>query len=926
MVHETRSRSKMGADDVSSKNQVADREETSPCSRKADCLSLRSLARETSSKDTRTSPSPTRKSERIQKKSSPVTPVVCNKLDKLDTPSPLRRSVRGKRNVPSSPKIPEDESVSSGMESHGKKKETMKQPMMESEKVSTSRKVHYKSLSSIGKKRKRINGHSYALLLKRRHRRGTLSGITKSKRILQLPEVDSSDSRNEESKLAEDEENGDNECHTKITNELTNHLAPHFDDGASKDELEACPGIVTLKIPNLICSGLASGEHEIIRSSKTHMVNTDLEVTVADANMHTCTSAPASEPLSGDEKHFFAGFCVSCSKQRRVGHDSPKVELCSCVTMHNKDNNYISSPEVGVGVKDILFSGYAEKCHSRKSEGDISDPYVDKNENVCIVCKESGKSILCNGNGCKRCYHLPSSGPSINDVLLGIWHCLWCQMKKIAFGVHSVTKGVDSICDAREVDVSGTHMQKQYLVKYIDLAHVHNHWVSEAQLLLEAPFLVANFSDNNQVIGWNSEWTLPHRLLKKRSLSFSELLGDGQNFDAGHNTECQFEWFVKWRGLDYENATWELEIADCLRSPHGQTLVREYELRLEKAKQLTGKNNKQSLVGLPKIWDGSSLISDMDMLNSMNKLHDHWSRSENVALYEDQEKMMKIGLFILSMSKVCCWPVLIVTASHAISHWEAELKKWAPAVDCVAYQGSRETRRIIEMCEFYSQGGSIILQVLLTSFETALEDIHTLNRLNWELVVFDQCQHLNLSPHVEKVETLGGLKVLLFNGPVKHTASESSNILSLVYSDGDLGKADLLKTCSNNTLGQWKEKAASQEFFEYWLPVQLSGLQLELYCDTLLSNIDALCSYSKSDPVGALNNMLLNIRKCCDHPYIICDPSTNLLNKELSQANILDIGIQASGKLQLLDKMLSEMKCRQLRTIILFQDMLGWME
>lgn len=42
--------------------------------------------------------------------------------------------------------------------------------------------------------------------------------------------------------------------------------------------------------------------------------------------------------------------------------------------------------------------------------------------------------------------------------------------------------------------------QKQFLVKYRGLAHVHNHWVPEKQLLLENPFLGSNFLEKDQVI------------------------------------------------------------------------------------------------------------------------------------------------------------------------------------------------------------------------------------------------------------------------------------------------------------------------------------------------------------------------------------------------------------------------------------------
>ncbi|CAH9075251.1 unnamed protein product [Cuscuta europaea] len=360
-----------------------------------------------------------------------------------------------------------------------------------------------------------------------------------------------------------------------------------------------------------------------------------------------------------------------------------------------------------------------EATANGKSKGANIVSEVDNLKNACDVCKQDGKSLLCSGEGCRRCYHLSCLGPPLDDFPSGIWHCLWCVKKKIELGVHSVSKGVESICDAREVEMSGsegssgTRKQKQYLVKYQGLAHAHNQWLPEAPLLIEVPSILAEFNHKSHDVTWNSEWTKPQRLLRKRLLSFSKLHGENQNLDVGDNLECQYEWLVKWKGLDIEDATWELENADSLCTCHGLSLIREYE----------------------------------------------------------------------------------------------------------SCQGKQS-------------------------------DI-----------------------------------------PSNHTAND-------------------------NGLGPSK-------FLEYWLPVQVSNLQLEQYCNTLLSNVNALCSYTKrSDPVGVLNTVLLDLRKCCDHPYIF-DGSVLPLNKGLSPTEILDFGIKASGKLLLLDKMLSEMKHKHLSVVIYFQDSIG---
>lgn len=46
--------------------------------------------------------------------------------------------------------------------------------------------------------------------------------------------------------------------------------------------------------------------------------------------------------------------------------------------------------------------------------------------------------------------------------------------------------------------VLGEQNSKQYLVKYKGLAHAHNQWISETQMLQEAPSLLSKFNRNYQ--------------------------------------------------------------------------------------------------------------------------------------------------------------------------------------------------------------------------------------------------------------------------------------------------------------------------------------------------------------------------------------------------------------------------------------------
>ncbi|KAL5709957.1 DNA helicase [Ranunculus cassubicifolius] len=212
--------------------------------------------------------------------------------------------------------------------------------------------------------------------------------------------------------------------------------------------------------------------------------------------------------------------------------------------------------------------------------------------NAClpqILLYNKEPPMRCGGKGCKRNYHCYCLDPPLKAAPLGVWHCFQCIKKKIQFGVYSVSEGIESICDVREEGVPDCEeIQKQYLVKYEGLAHAHNRWIPEDQLFHEVPSLVAKFK-KNQALKWKPEWMRPQRLVQKRSLMTP-------NQGSGSFGDCQYEWYVKWSGLGYEHATWELENAPFLKSPEAIPLIKDYETRLENALRASDPSTRKVLI------------------------------------------------------------------------------------------------------------------------------------------------------------------------------------------------------------------------------------------------------------------------------------------------------------------------------------------
>ncbi|KAJ0793053.1 putative DNA helicase [Helianthus annuus] len=114
--------------------------------------------------------------------------------------------------------------------------------------------------------------------------------------------------------------------------------------------------------------------------------------------------------------------------------------------------------------------------------------------------------------------------------------------------------------------------------------------------------------------------------------------------------------------------------------------------------------------------------------------------------------------------------------------------------------------------------------------------------------------------------------------------------------------------------------STNSKFVEFWVPVPISNVQLEQYCATLLSNDAALRTNSKSDTLGALNDIFVTIRKCCNHPYTVDLKVEQSLIKDKDPSMAVDVGVEASGKLRFLDRVLPEIQKQQRKVLILFQD------
>ncbi|GAB4850718.1 hypothetical protein Ancab_030018 [Ancistrocladus abbreviatus] len=940
MVKDTRSARKAKDDDASS-------------SKKNLSTSLRRSSRETSSKkETSSSPSNARRSERLVNLTPRKSPAkkLAEKVGKGNSSS-LRRSERVKFQPSGLSSLKKSKKGSSSTKGE-KKEKCVKELAMQAKAVYGMKK---RDSNAGSKRKKRLDARSYRAMFKVHKKKLTISDSTKQRRIIKYsPDSSSGTGGNVpekvqvgEADLSDCSEDRRRKCTSVVGDvdvESSNSDPKKLASGTLKDEFNMGSSDSVRKDDHTedTCESVGGFSFQVSGSGNLPLpcadggeVERDL-----DSGRRVQVDPSDAEKLQEEELHFAADQLFCDDVNLAGGHKRivPKrnrckvncsCEVCAKSSKRQRVENDSAMQELS-GSKKVTVQVLIQDAIQMPKDSS-SDAQKHTEQSTCAKCKLVGKLLRCEGKGCKRSYHPGCLDPPLKDVHPGVWHCSFCVKKKIELGVHSVSDGVESIWDIKEVEVvnsAGVQKQKEYFVKYKGLAHFHNCWMPESQLLDEASNVLVKYDQEKEIQQWKPEWIVPHHLLQKRLLKVPEN-SEHVCQDVAVVSSCQHEWLVKWCGLDYDHVTWELEDASFFKKPEGQLLIKEYEARRNKMKKIS----KGSPKNFSKLPAGFLPGVDSCYLNSVNKLREYWHRGQNSFMFNEQDHLAKVVYFTVSLRSNVSQPFLIITPSTLLYSWEAEFIRLAPAFNVVVYSGSRDALERIRHFEF-QEGGCLMFEILLSTPEAVSEDLDALKCITWEALVLDECQHSDVVAHTNDIKELDAKwKLLLTSIHMKESVPDYLNILSLLKCGANSDVIDKPKSDKSHTISMLKQrlspfivtgcKSYPSRFVEFWVPVQISNVQLEQYCYTLLSKRTALRSCSKNDLVGVLREILVSTRKCCDHPYVVNLSLYTSLMEGRPIGDILDVGVKASGKLQLLDAILSESRNLGLRMLVLFQSIGG---
>lgn len=329
-----------------------------------------------------------------------------------------------------------------------------------------------------------------------------------------------------------------------------------------------------------------------------------------------------------------------------------------------------------------------------------------------------------------------------------------------------------------------------------------------------------------------------------------------------------------------------------------------------------------------------------------------------------------IGLLTYLMEKKkVMGPYLIIVPLSTLSNWVLEFEKWAPSVVLVAYKGSPHHRRAIQ-----NQMRSTKFNVLLTTYEYVIKDKGVLAKLHWRFMIIDEghrmknhhcklTQVLNthyIAPHrllltgtplQNKLPELWALLNFLlpsifksvstfeqwFNAPFATTGEK----VELNEEETILIIRRLHKVLRPFLLRRLKKEVESQlpDKVEYIIKCDMSGLQRVLYRHMQSKGV-LLTDGSEKGAKGkggakALMNTIVQLRKLCNHPFMFQQIEEKYCDHVGSGAGVIsgpDL-YRASGKFELLDRILPKLKatnhrvllfCQMTQLMTIMEDYLTW--
>ncbi|RMZ88561.1 hypothetical protein DV736_g4214, partial [Chaetothyriales sp. CBS 134916] len=411
------------------------------------------------------------------------------------------------------------------------------------------------------------------------------------------------------------------------------------------------------------------------------------------------------------------------------------------------------------------------------------------------------------------------------------------------------------------------------------------------------------------------------------------------------------EYLVKWKGLYYDQATWE---PSSVVSEIGQSEIDRYINRLHEnfrsdaTQAKPGTRSKYEPVREQPSFIQNGTLRDFQM-TGLNFLAYNWVLNKNVVLADEMGlgKTVQTVAFLswLRHDRGQQGPFLVAVPLSTMPAWADTFDHWAPDINYVVYNGNQVARNIIKDYELIPDGnfGHARFHVLLTTYEYVLQDATLLSQLKWQFMAVDEAHRLKNreSQLYDRLREFKAPARLLITGtPVQNNLSELSSLfdflnpgvvnidenMDLTAEEASAKITELTESIKPYMLRRTKQKVEKDlpPKTEKIIRVELSDIQLEYYKNILTKNYAALNQGAKG-PKQSLLNIMMELKKVSNHPFMFPSAEERVVPAGARKDEVLRALVTSSGKMMLLDQLLTKLK-RDGHRVLIFSQMVKMLD
>ncbi|XP_069841029.1 chromodomain-helicase-DNA-binding protein 2 isoform X3 [Dendropsophus ebraccatus] len=543
--------------------------------------------------------------------------------------------------------------------------------------------------------------------------------------------------------------------------------------------------------------------------------------------------------------------------------------------------------------------------------------------------------------------------------------------KKGATGAPTTVYAVEANGDpCTDFNPEADEGEQHYLIKWKGWSYIHSTWESEETLQqqkVKGLKKLENFKKKDEEIKqWiskispedleyyncqqelalelNKQYQIVERVIAVKTGKSASVHTDFPVHSRRNSSSNEPEYLCKWMGLPYAECSWEdgaligKKFQHCIDSFNSRNNSKTTPVK--DCKVLRLRPRFVTLKKQPSYIGAEGLELRDYQLEGLNWLAHSWCKNNSVILADE----MGLGKTIQTISflsylfhqHLLYGPFLLVVPLSTLTSWQREFEVWAPDINVVVYIGDVGSRNTIREYEWvHQQSKKMKFNALLTTYEILLKDKAILSSINWAFLGVDEAHRLKNDDSLlykTLIDFKSNHRLLITGTPLQNSLKELWSLLHFIMPEKfefwedfedehgkgrENGYQSLHKVLEPFLLRRVKkdvEKSLPAKV-EQILRVEMCALQKQYYKWILTRNYKALSKGTRGSTSGFLN-IVMELKKCCNHCFLIKSPEDTEKETRLEGLQSL---IRSSGKLILLDKLLTRLRERGNRVLIFSQ-------